>query len=239
MGALRLPNINGLSEKEMIQQIRNYLYQLVGDLQYELDSLGKASSSTTGQSTQDSTSRSVPTMSIQSLFYSLKPMIMKSTDITDAYYKAIVENLSGTYVTEKDFNAYKTRTDTAITDIITFQIECTDYVIEHGTRDGWTYKKWKNGTYEMYGFFDVTAASSDIISTLYRTNDIEVATPFSINDDAVVTGTVVGNCWLANAVYAHENAVSIRIMSDETISLTEPVTVRLHVAGTYSQLTEE
>lgn len=240
MGAnLRLPNITGLSEKEQILQIKNYLFQLVGDLQFELNNLGTASSNTVEQTPQDNTSRYAPVASIQSTFYSLKPLIMRSTDIIDAYYDAISKKITAGYVAETDFTAYKKETDKVIADFLLFLLECTDYVIEHGTSDGWTYKKWKNGTYEMYGLFEVTATASDINGTLYRTNDIEVATPFSINDDAVVTGTVAGNCWLTNGAYAHENAVSIRIMSDETISLTEPVTVRLHVAGTYSQTTEE
>lgn len=111
---------------------------------------------------------------------------------------------------------------------------CTDFVIEQGTSGGWTYKKWKGGTYEMYGLFEVTATSSDINGTLYRTNAIQVATPFKISDDAVVTGTATGHYWLTNGVYANANAISIRIMSDKTISLTNAITVRLHVVGTYA-----
>ena len=111
---------------------------------------------------------------------------------------------------------------------------CTDFVIENGTSGGWTYKKWKGGTYEMFGMFELTPTSSDVNNTLYRTNAIQVPTPFAITDDAVVTGTGTGHYWLTNGVYANANAISVRIMSDKTISLTGSVTVRLHVVGTYA-----
>lgn len=39
---LRLPNITGLTEKEQLSQIRSYLYQLIPQLQWELDNLTKA-----------------------------------------------------------------------------------------------------------------------------------------------------------------------------------------------------
>ncbi len=115
-----------------------------------------------------------------------------------------------------------------------FETACTDFVIEQGESGGWKYKKWKGGTYEMFGLFEVTPTSSDINGTLYRTDAIKVTTPFKITDDAVVTGTGVGHYWLTNGVYASENAVSIRIMSDKTISLTKSITVRLHAVGTYA-----
>lgn len=115
-----------------------------------------------------------------------------------------------------------------------FDTACTDFVIEQGKSGGWTYKKWKKGTYEMFGMFEVKATSSDINASLYRTNAIQVATPFAIKDDAVVTGTGTGHYWLTNGVYANANAISIRIMSDKTISLTGTITVRLHAVGTYA-----
>lgn len=114
-----------------------------------------------------------------------------------------------------------------------FESPCTDFVIEQGESGGWTYRKWKNGRYEMYGQFEAKPTSSDINNTLYRTNAIQVATPFAITDDAVVTGTGTGHYWFTNGVYANANAISIRIMSDKTISLTGTITVRLHAVGTY------
>ena len=48
---LRLPNITGKTEKEKLAQMENYLYQLVGDLQFVINSLEEPSS-TADQSAQ-------------------------------------------------------------------------------------------------------------------------------------------------------------------------------------------
>lgn len=110
-----------------------------------------------------------------------------------------------------------------------------DFVTERGKKDGWTYRKWNGGTYEMFGIFEVTPASSEIGGTLYRSNDIQIPTPFPITGDAVVTGMGSGDFWLTNGVYANDNAISIRIMCDKAISTADTIAVSLHVIGTYAQ----
>ena len=57
---LRLPNITGKTEKEKIAQMENYLYQLVGDLQFVINSLEEPSSAA-GQPAQTARSRAVST----------------------------------------------------------------------------------------------------------------------------------------------------------------------------------
>ena len=39
MATFRLPNVTGLSEKEQISQINRYLFQLVGELQFTINTL--------------------------------------------------------------------------------------------------------------------------------------------------------------------------------------------------------
>ena len=116
MGAnLRLPNITGLSEKEQILQIRNYLYQLVGDLQFELNNLNSASSDVVVQSGQNSGGYYASSdINAQSAFSVLKPLIIKSADIVNAYYEVINKKLSGVYVAQSDFGTYKQTTDQEI-----------------------------------------------------------------------------------------------------------------------------
>lgn len=116
MGAnLRLPNITGLSEKEQILQIRNYLYQLVGDLQYELNNLNGASNDVVVKTGQNSGGYySSSDINAQSAFSVLKPLIIKSADIVNAYYEVINKKLSGVYVAQSDFGTYKQMTDQAI-----------------------------------------------------------------------------------------------------------------------------
>lgn len=111
---------------------------------------------------------------------------------------------------------------------------CVDYVIETGASGGWNYRKYKSGFYEMFGTFQVTPTESTLNESLYRTNSIQVGVPFAITNDAVVTGTGTGHYWLTNSGYAGETAISIRVMSDKTITTTGTITVRLRVVGTYA-----
>ena len=110
---------------------------------------------------------------------------------------------------------------------------CVDYVVETGTSGGWTYKKWKGGTYELFGTFSVTPSESTQNSSLYRTNNMTIAVPFKINS-AYVTGTAVGYYWITNGGISGTSAITLRLMSDKTFSTTTAIEVRLHVVGTYA-----
>ena len=107
-----------------------------------------------------------------------------------------------------------------------------DYVIETGSSDGWTYKKWKGGTYEMFGTFTVTPSESTLNSSLYRTNNMTIAIPFTIKS-AYVSGTAVGHYWITNGGISGTAAITLRLMSDKTFSTTTAIEVRLMVVGTY------
>lgn len=107
----------------------------------------------------------------------------------------------------------------------------------HGTAEGWSYIKWLGGTYEMYGVFEVTPETSEKGASLYLTNAITIKTPFPIAEDAVVTGTGDGAYWLGSGAFADADNISIKLISDSAI--TDAVTVRLRVVGTYVTNTEE
>ena len=107
----------------------------------------------------------------------------------------------------------------------------------HGTAEGWNYIKWLGGTYEMYGRFTVTPGTSEKGAALYLTNAIPIKTPFKIAEDAVVTGTGEGAYWLSSGAQPDAENISIKLISDTAI--TEAVTVRLRVVGTYVTNTEE
>lgn len=108
-----------------------------------------------------------------------------------------------------------------------------DYVIETGISDGWTYKKWKGGTYEMFGTFSVKPSESAQNESLYRTNNMTIALPFKISS-AYVSGTVVGYYWITNGGKSGDSAITLRLMSDKTFSTTTAIEVRLTVVGTYA-----
>ena len=108
----------------------------------------------------------------------------------------------------------------------------TDYVIETGVSDGWTYKKWKGGTYELFGTFEITPSESTKHETLYRTNNMTIDVPFTISS-AIVSGTAVGYYWITNGGKSGDSAITLRIMGDKEFSTTTAIEVRLMVVGTY------
>ena len=108
-----------------------------------------------------------------------------------------------------------------------------DYVIEEGTSGGWTYKKWKKGTYQMFGTFTITPSESTLNGTLYRTNNMTIDVPFTISK-AYVSGSAVGHYWITNGGPSGTGAITLRLMSDKTFSTTTAIEVRLEVVGTYA-----
>ena len=110
---LRLPNIHG-SDREQLVQMRSYLYQLVGELQWALNNTTPASESVVIQTKGGGTVLPSASSSteIETTFGALKPLIIKSAEIVQAYYEEIdnLLKLSGEYVAESDFGKYKEET---------------------------------------------------------------------------------------------------------------------------------
>ena len=108
--AIKFPNINATTSAEQLNQIRSYLYDFVGQLNWALNTIesgqngsnsivlqkgsgGSSSSSSSGES--DAVSN----------FSEIKALIIKSADIVEAYYEEIEKmiDLSGRYVAQADF----------------------------------------------------------------------------------------------------------------------------------------
>lgn len=104
------------------------------------------------------------------------------------------------------------------------------YVAESGTSGGWTYKKWSDGTYVMFGTFSLTPAESAKNEILYLTNSMEIAVPFTISS-AYVAGSMAGNYWIANCGISGSSAITLQLMSDKIFSTTDEIEVRLTVHG--------
>lgn len=121
--------------------------------------------------------------------------------------------------------------------LMTSELESSvaDFVIESGESEGWTYKKWKSGTYEMFGYFEVqpSECTQQEGRLVYRTNSIGIKAPFKIAS-ACASGTVQGYCWLSNSGISEDHEyVAIRLLSTETISTSASFNVRLAVMGKY------
>lgn len=108
---LRMPNINGATEREQLAQIRSYLYQFVPQLQWALSTIETSSQSHVTQQVINGTTTSKPAASSEATFNAIKSLIIKSADIVEAYYEEINSRLQGLYVAESDFGTFVEQTN--------------------------------------------------------------------------------------------------------------------------------
>ena len=109
----RYPNIPNGTEKEQLAYLKSYLYQLVEQLQYATLGAGTASGYAAAQQPQKSVAKSTTEDSQNPVasFNSIKPLIIKSADIVNAYYETISNRLNGLYIAESDFGTYVEETE--------------------------------------------------------------------------------------------------------------------------------
>lgn len=106
---LRYPNITGTNEREQIEQIKRYLFQLVDEIQFA----GNGAQPTSGAIPSSQRRVSSPSSSdtnAREVFAVLKPLIIKSADIVNAYYEKLSTKFEGAYVAQSDFGTYTERT---------------------------------------------------------------------------------------------------------------------------------
>lgn len=314
---IRLPNITGLTEREQLQQVKSYLIQLAQQLQWALNNVSSSSEQNAVQQVSSRVDASaLPSgVAAQYTFNAIKPLIIKSNDIIEAYYEAINTQLEGIYVAKEAFEelAYDSLTplvcltatdensislndiktpdvyfspdaqnsrriaDSPYTDggfvlevrelhdksfiLQTMFFETTrlcrrwngskwsewlrvlmishgesvnDFVTEAGSSNGWTYKKWKNGTYEMFGQFSVTAtAAGTAIGSLYYSEYFTLPVPFA-GDKVCIMG-MASDLFVPVGCSASEdgsNTISFRLYSPMEFDARATAVVRLHVTGT-------
>lgn len=107
---IRLPNITGKTESEQLAQIKSYLYQFAGQLQWALSTVETGNSTDVAvQNTVGASKKEDPTTQ----FNKLKGLIIKSADIVNAYYEKIdsLLKLSGDYTAQSDFGTFKEKTE--------------------------------------------------------------------------------------------------------------------------------
>lgn len=107
MNTYRYPNITGTTDREQLQGLKSYLYQLVEQLN---NTPSGGNSEAVGVSAQ---SHSAKTSAEN--FAALKSLIIKSADIVSAYTDKIGKNLAGTYVAQSEFGTFVRQTENAIT----------------------------------------------------------------------------------------------------------------------------
>lgn len=108
---IRLPHITGTTEREQLEQLKKYLFQLREQLQWAFDNIGEGSNSVYVSSpTMISSPVSHVSYSAEETFNSIKALIIKSADIVEAYYDEISTRLEGVYVAESDFGMFAQQT---------------------------------------------------------------------------------------------------------------------------------
>lgn len=101
----RLPNITAPTEEGKLQQMQSYMYQLVEQLNWALNTVETAQSGNTSavvyqQREPDAAQEAEDT------FNSIKALIIKSADIVKAYETTIFSDFNGKYFAESDFGTY-------------------------------------------------------------------------------------------------------------------------------------
>ena len=116
-GNIRLPNITGKTVEEQAQQMKSYLTQLAGELNWALDNIAGGSSvssaNTPYRSTNTGAGSDVQQKSEELLknFNDLKGLIIKSADIVNAYYEEINTRLAGLYVAQSEYGSFVEKTE--------------------------------------------------------------------------------------------------------------------------------
>ncbi len=113
-----------------------------------------------------------------------------------------------------------------------------DFVVEQGTKNGWTYRVWKSGVYEMFGIFSVTATVAGTANgNMYHSEQFKIQTPFRINN-AVVVGTATN--WFIPITGGVSNGddgedpnenIGFRLFKPTSFEAGATSSVRLHVSG--------
>ena len=104
--AIKFPNINGATDTERLSQIRSYLYDFAGQLNWALSTLQAGQNGNNSLVVQKSGGGSSSSEAdAVSNFSEIKSLIIKSADIVEAYYEEIDKllELSGKYVAQADF----------------------------------------------------------------------------------------------------------------------------------------
>lgn len=112
----RLPHITEGSDREMLMQLKTYMYQMAEQLQWALNSLDTSGSQSVASSTKSQISvKPISEDNAHSSFNAIKSLIIKSADIVNAYYEEINKRLKSEYVAQSDFGSYTEEMEQTIT----------------------------------------------------------------------------------------------------------------------------
>lgn len=111
---IRLPNITAPTEAGKLQQMQSYMYQLVEQLNWALNTVETAQSGNATPAVKMVQSEELSPKESEATFNSIKALIIKSADIVKAYEETILTNFNGKYFAESDFGTYIKETNRRI-----------------------------------------------------------------------------------------------------------------------------
>lgn len=103
---IRLPNITAPTEAGRLQQMQSYMYQLVEQLNWALNTVESAQSGNTSTAVVYQQREPATAQEAEDTFNSIKALIIKSADIVKAYEDTILTSFNGKYFADSDFGTY-------------------------------------------------------------------------------------------------------------------------------------
>ena len=104
---IRLPNITASSDREQLIQVKSYLHQLVGELNWALSSLESGTSTASKTGDKLSSGSAITKEEMTTSYNELRSLIIKSASTISAYAEAAEERYKSLYVAQSDFGTYK------------------------------------------------------------------------------------------------------------------------------------
>ena len=111
---LRLPNITATNDSGKLAQMQGYMYQLVEQLNWALNTVESASSAAALPTVSVQKGETISPKEAEDTFNSIKSLIIKSADIVMAYEKTIMTRFEGKYFAESDFGTFIEETNRSI-----------------------------------------------------------------------------------------------------------------------------
>ena len=143
---------------EQLTQLKSYLHQLVGDLQFAISGI-ETSSSNLSYTQREASAAPVSSSTGGGVdFASIKALIIKSADIVEAYYEEINKRLEGYYLAISDFGVYKEET--------ALELEATSSRIDQNYTNMQTISANLSGVYDS-----MDALDSNIKGEIQASND--------------------------------------------------------------------
>ena len=113
MTEIRLPHITGVTEQEQLKQIKSYLYQLTGQLNFALKAVNsedKDSQQITLAGEESVANKATGQEDKLKTFIEVKNLIIKSADVIEFFEDIVTRELKGNYVATSDFGSFQEQT---------------------------------------------------------------------------------------------------------------------------------